>query len=172
MGQLTTPLTYANFKAYFTRDWPYGTGTDTVTEADVNKGLAMASSVFVPSLYDTTTLYTLGTLVINEQVLAYLYAAAHFVKLDIDAAGGLGAPQPGAGMTQLGEGVLASAGAGGVSGSYTWPDRVAGDPILFQFARTKYGEQFLQLTVPKLVGNIVSVAGANQNFQNQDNDDV
>jgi len=152
------PVSVAQFKAQFTRDWPYGAGTDAVRDADIQNALNLAASYFNAVLFDTTPLGAAGSgNTTTEQTLAYLYASAHFLVLNIQAAGGLRAPSSFGGTRSGSKGPVSSKGVGGISESYVWPQSVTDNPMLFQFTQTAYGRQYLQMLMPKLVGNVVSI---------------
>ena len=158
MGQPTPPLVVADFKAFFTRDFVYGTGLEKVRDADIQKGLNLASTIFNPCLFDTTDVGGGAT----EANMAYLYASAHFLVLDLRAAGGLTKKNLGKGARAQGEGPLGSASVSGVSTSYVWPSRVTDNATLFQLTKTPYGQAYLQILTPKLVGNVALVLGPNE----------
>lgn len=154
MGQPTPPLTVDDFKAQFTRDFLYGSGLDKVRDADITSGLALASTVFNPDLFDTTEVH--GT---SEAKLAYLYASAHFLVLSLRSAGGLAPQNKGRGARAQGEGPIGNASVAGVNAGYVWPSRVVDNAMLFQFTKTPYGQTFLQMLMPKLVGGMAVGAG-------------
>jgi hypothetical protein len=157
MGQSTPPATPAAFKAQFSRDFAYGSGLDKVRDLDIQQAINAASSMFNPELFDTS-LIGAPPAVSSESLIAYLYATAHFMVTALQAAGGLSLV-PGRGLAQQGEGVVTGKSAGGVSVNFSWPARVADDAALFQFTKTTYGQQYLQMLMPRLVGNVSAVAG-------------
>lgn len=158
MGQLTPPASVANFKAQFQRDFTYGTGYETVKDSDIQNALNFTSSVFNPRLFDTTVL-TGGT---SEALLSYLYASAHFLVLNLQAAGGLAPGGRKQGAKSQGAGAVGSKSVGSVSLGYVWPESITNNPILFQFTRTAYGQQYLQILSTKLIGNVHVVLGPTQ----------
>jgi Protein of unknown function (DUF4054) len=153
------------FKAQFPEDFPYGLGSGAVTPADVQLALNLVASgaYFNPALFQTEPLAALSSTASvpapTEQSMAFLYCAAHFLYLNVKTRGGLKAPGFRGGLSSGPQGVLSNKSVGGVSVSYEWPEGVKDDPMLFQFTRSPYGEMYLQLLVPKLVGNIGLVAG-------------
>lgn len=166
MGQLTPPASVADFKAQFPRDFRYGAGLDTVTDGDIQRGLNTASTVYNPALFDTTVVGVTPILT-SEALLAYLYASAHFMVLSLQAAGGLSAVSKYAGPTSQGEGVVSNKSVGGVSIGFAWPAMVTDNPALYQFTKTSYGQEYLQILMLKLVGNVSLVAGETQPEQDQ-----
>lgn len=49
-----TPPTVAQFQAQFSRDFPYGSGLDSVTSQDIQNAYNEAFGLFKPALFDTT----------------------------------------------------------------------------------------------------------------------
>lgn len=143
------PVTVSDFKSYFNRDFVYGSGLNTVQDQDVSRGLDEAGMVFNTCLWATDT----------ERSIAYLWASAHFLTINLQAAGGLAAVNTGRGVNSHGGGVIESKTVGGVSVNYALPDYVRTDKILSQFMQTNFGQTYLQFLQPRLVGNIATVAG-------------
>lgn len=158
MGQLTPPATPTDFKAQFTRDFKYGTGLETVRDLDIQSALNLASTVFNPQLFDTTALP--GPT--SEAMLAYLYAAAHFLVISLQAAGGLSAVSRYQGPNSQGDGIITNKAVGGVSIGYTWPALITDNPALYGLTKTSYGQVYLQILMPLLVGNMAVVLGETQ----------
>lgn len=156
MGQLTPPATVADFKAQFTRDFVYGPGLETVRDSDIQNALNGASSVFNPELFDTTPIGIIP-LITSEAMISYLNASAHIMVTALQAVGGLG--KVGKGVFSQGEGNITSKGVGGVNIGLEYPPAITDSPILFQFAKTTYGQAYLQVLATKLVGNVSAVVG-------------
>ncbi len=146
---MSFPPAIADFKAQFTRDFQYGTGMNTVIDPDIQRGLNDALIVFNPGLWTTPA----------ELNTAFLYVAAHFMVLNIQAAGGLSATNQGRGVQSKGGGTIESKGVGSANVGFAVPDFVRQSPVLSQFMRTDYGQKYLQLLTPRLVGNVTVVAG-------------
>jgi hypothetical protein len=144
----TAPSTVSDFKAYFDRDFPFGTGFDTVRDNDISKALSEATLVFNPALFNT-----------DEAKVAFLYASAHFLALNIQSAGGLIAVGPGDGVNSQGDGFVSNKSVGSVSATIAFSDRIMQSPILSQFMRTNYGQKYLALVSARLVGAGSVVAG-------------
>lgn len=158
MGQLTPPASIADFKNQFSRDFKYGNGLDTVRDVDIQNGLNFASTVFNPALFDVTLIGTVPNQT-SEAMMAYLSVSAHFLAMALQAAGGLSAISRFQGPLSQGEGIVTGKGVGGVNINYSWPSTVTDNPALFQFTKTKYGQDYLQVLVLKLVGNVGVVYG-------------
>jgi hypothetical protein len=80
------------------------------------------------------------------------------LALNIQTAGGLSELFQN-GIDSNGGGVILNKSVGQVSVAYQLPDRLANDQILYQFQRTGYGQQYLQLVTPRLVGAGYAVGG-------------
>ena len=148
---LQPPVTAAAFKAQFDRDFPFGTGLDTVRDADINKAFTSALMVFNPALWEDTT----------SGGLAFMYAAAHFLWVSIKVAGGLIPVQGrGKGLKNSSEGVTVSKTVGAVSAAYERPPEfVQKHMALLPFWESEYGKQYCMMLGPRLIGNVVAVYG-------------
>jgi hypothetical protein len=152
----------ADFKAQFALDFPFGDGSAAVSDPEIQAGLNLTASgaYFNPALFSLAPLGAAGANpTTNEATLAFLYCAAHFVWKRVRARGGLRAPGYKGGASSAGLGVDESVTVGPVSKSKKWPDGIGNDPMLFQFTQSPYGELYLQMLTPKLVGNIALVMG-------------
>lgn len=143
------PPSVADFKAYFVREFLYGTGPATVMDGDVQRGLNEAALDFNTGVWVS----------VAEQIIAYLYVAAHFMVLNIQGAGGLSATNLGKGVQSKGGGTIESKGAGSLNVGFAVPDFVRQSPILSQFMRTDFGQKYIQLLAGRLVGNLLVLAG-------------
>jgi hypothetical protein len=159
MSNPNPPVTVQQFQSFFVRDWKYGPGLDSVMDSDIQNALNIASTYFNASLFSDVALGAPGQTnnTTSEQTLAYLYAAAHFLVLNIQAVGGLNGLSSGDGLSSGSSGPIGSKNAGGLSASYQWPQDIINNPMLYQFTRTNYGQQYLQMLAPKLVG-VVGIA--------------
>lgn len=144
----TPPTTVAEFKAQFNRDFKFGDGFDVVMDSDITKAQAAAMLMFNTSLFDT-----------SEVKIAFLYAAAHFLVIALQAAGGLSPVIRSLGAENRAASLTGAAGVGGVNVTYDVSAIVTRFPILSPFARTDYGAQYLLMVGPRLVGNVGVVAG-------------
>lgn len=147
------PATLADFKARFNRDFQYGTGLDKVTDIDIDNAMTDAASMFNPSLFNTA-----------DGKLAFLFATAHFVCSNVQAAGGLSVgPTKGLGIGNVPQEIQTNAGVGGVSAGFLEPpDIVKMNPSLFQFWSTDYGRRYMGMLVPKLRGAFGVVLGRSE----------
>lgn len=143
-SDVTYPITVAEFKAWFSRDFPYSEDGDLtgVTPADIQKAFAEANMNFNPSLFDTEENLKLG----------FLYLAAHYLCIDLQNSA--------QGINGKYEGLMSSKSVGSVSVGYTIPNWVTEHPIYSLLTQTRYGMKFLSLIIPLLIGNIRAVKGA------------
>lgn len=162
MATLNPPATIAQFENFFTRDFLYGPGLDRVRPVDIQNALNTASSMFNPALFSTAPI-GIAPNITSEALIAYLNCSAHFLVLSIQGIGGLN--KQGNGMNSQGEGIISSKSVGGVSISFSWPPMIIQSPALYQFTKTVYGQAYLQILMPRLVGNAAVVAGETTGFQ-------
>lgn len=152
------PPTVDSFKSKFNREFIYGDGADKVQDGDIQRGLdeALDGSYFNQSLFDTE----------GQQTSALLYLAAHLMVMNIQAAGGLSAVPRGRGVRNAGEGVMVSKGIGQVNVTYQVPpERVSSSPTLLYFFQTTFGQRYMQMVTPRLIGNAAVVCGPNDILQ-------
>jgi hypothetical protein len=152
----------ADFMAQFPLDFPYGGGSDAVSVPEIQNALNLVNSgsYFNADLFSLAPLGAAGgNPTTNEATLAFLYMAAHFLYVNIKTRGGLRAPGFKGGLSSAADGPVGSKTVGPVSLAFEWPDSIKNDPMLFQFLRSPYGEMYLQMLTPKLVGNVALVIG-------------
>lgn len=153
------PPTVADFQTQFRegREFLYGAGFDKVQDLDIDRALNEAGMMFNPGLWDTAT--PVGTL--SEGSIAYLYLAAHLMVLNIQQmAGGLSAVPRGKGTRNSAEGVVVAAGVGAANVTYQVPPpRVAENAVLMDLFRTTFGQRYMAMIEPRLVGNVAVVSG-------------
>lgn len=144
-----SPIAVADFKAWFTRDFAYGATADKVLDADIAKALVQAAMTFNESLWADET----------EKTTAFLYLAAHFLVIDLQAAGGLSLVAGGGVSSPGSPGPMTSKSVGSVSASYTVPSDLVNDPILGPYTRTGHGMKYLQLVKPRLGAQAMLIPG-------------
>jgi hypothetical protein len=140
-----TDITIADFKAYFVRDFDYYPGTgcekDFVNDGDLTKALDEANVHFNEALFSTDAALK----------IAFLNLAAHCLATDLQASA--------QGVNSVGYAPVASRGVGSVNESYQIPDWVTHDSILSAYNTTRYGQKYLQIIRPLLVGGVVVEQG-------------
>lgn len=136
-----TSITIADFKALFVRDFTYGSTPDTVNDADITRAFSEAILVLNQAIYPNDATIK----------MMYLYLTAHYLVLDLRAASA--SLESGASFP------VNSRTVGSASESYSIPQRYLDSPLLAMYTQTAYGMKFLSITLPNLVGNVVSVWG-------------
>ena len=147
----TPPATLDDFKKRFVRDFKYGQGMDSVMDADIANAMTDAMAVFNPGLFS-----------VADGWLGFLYLSAHYVRINIEAAGGLSASGEveGLGIENQGEQVLTGASVAGINKNLAdMPDWIKRIPLLQQLWLTTYGQKYCAMVQPKLVGNVGAVQG-------------
>jgi hypothetical protein len=139
-----TAPTNTDFKNYFTRDFPFGSSTDTVMDSDIDKALAEAGFNFNEGLYQDQSQYT----------MAYLYLTAHYLVMDLRASS--------QGISGNYSWLSNSKAVGGVSEGITIPPRILENPYLAMISKTNYGAKYISLLLPQLVGAFYAVSGETQ----------
>lgn len=125
-------------------DWDITTDSinNYVQDSDITRAFAEAQVTFNQGLFSSDPNTKMG----------YLYATAHYLVNDINAARNA--------FSSNGAFPLTSRSVGSVSESYAIPDRYLKDPILSFYTRSSYGLKYLNLILPKLTGNVQSVYGS------------
>lgn len=131
-----------DFKAYFFRDFPYGTDPATsILDLDIAKAYGQTDFNFNSDLFGTQADYTLG----------YLLLAAHWLVIDIRMSS--------QGIAGKYSWLTTNKAVGSVSEGYQIPQRILDNPELAQLSQTNYGAKFLQLILPQLSGQIFFAHG-------------
>lgn len=137
--------TVAEFKAFFTRDFPYGINPVTsVLDSDITKAFLFTNAGLNPDLFNDQQIYTLG----------YQLLSAHYLVMNLRASS--------QGISGQFAFLEQSKSVGSVSASYAIPQRVLDNPDWAILMKTNYGAQFLQLVLPLLVGQVLIVCGTTQ----------
>lgn len=126
-----------------TNDWVKITDdiNNYVLDADIEKAFQEANASFNESLYTSE----------EYKKQAYLYLTAHYLVLDLRNSQ--------TGIQSTGVFSVNSRSVGSVSESYTIPERFIKNPILAYYTSSGYGLKYLNLTYPRIVGNVVAVSG-------------
>ncbi len=133
----------ADFKAYFTRDFPYGTDTETsVLDADIAKAFGQTNVNINPGLFADQGSYT----------IAYLLLAAHWLVWDLRASS--------QGINGQFSFLEQSKSVGSVSQSFAIPERIQADPYMAMLMKTNYGAKYIQLLLPQLAGQMYITHGS------------
>lgn len=119
---------------------------DYVQPQDITNAFAEAQVVFNQALWGDCGPNPNATL-----ILAYLYCTAHYLVIDLRNAS--------QGINSSGGFPVASKSVGSMSESYQIPDMYKDAPQLAFFTTSGYGQKYLSMLLPNLVGNIGSVYG-------------
>lgn len=138
------PVTVAEFKTWFFRDFPYSENNNDlsgITENDILKAFAEAMFVFNKDLFTET-----------EQPTAFMYIAAHYLVIDLKNSS--------MGLKGAFSGLMTNKSVGSVSVGYSLPNWVMDNPLYSLLAQTPYGVKYLSLVIARCVGNMGVVKGA------------
>lgn len=145
----TPPTDVADFKAQFPREFVYGTQLSQVLDADINRCMNEATMVFNADLWEDAT----------ARDIAFLYASAHFLVQNLQTVGGTQLVNTAQALNSKGGGTVVSKSVGGVAVQYALPPSITEDKMLSGFMHTDFGQRYLQLLTPRLVGGGFVVEG-------------
>jgi len=120
-------------------DWKNISNFGLVSDLDITNAYAEACVVFNDALFTS-----------DDMVLGYLYLAAHYLVHDLNAGG-----QDGGSI-----GTVNSRSVGNVSESYSIPPAFLDNPMFSLLSKSSYGQKYLSMIIPRLVGNMTTVCGA------------
>ena len=120
-------------------DWSLLTPSDKVSDLDILHAYAESDITFNETLFISD----------DDMVLGYLYLSAHYLVNDLNA-GGAGSS---------GGGIVNSRSVGNVSESYAVPEWQVKSPIFSFYTKSSYGLKYLNMIIPRLAGNVASIAG-------------
>lgn len=133
----------ADFKSFFTRDFPYGTDPDTtILDADIAKAFQFTNVNMNEDLFGYQASYTVG----------YMLLSAHYLVMNLRASS--------QGINGQFNFLEASKGVASVSQAFSIPQRILDNPDWAILCKTNYGAQFIQLVLPQLAGNMFTVVGS------------
>ena len=146
-------ITTDDFKSWFKRDFSFATpigmtgpsasaSCSDITDLDINKAFTEADFNFNAGLFGDD----------NALRMTFLYLAAHYLVNDMQAAKD--------GLTTASKYPVSSRSVGPVSESYAIPDWAIKDPVLGAFMTTGYGQKYISLIKPLLIGNAAVYQGA------------
>jgi len=149
---MTAPITIA--KIYFARDFEYGEMPDAnskstkVMDGDITRAITEAELSFNTAIWPDD----------DSRKPPFYLLSAHCLIRNIQTAGGLA--QSGQGAKATGTSPIQSKGVGPVSVSYALPDSLVNNPYLSEFMTTNYGKKYVQMVIPRIVGNVGIASGA------------
>lgn len=145
-------VTVDDFKTWFSRDFLYetpagsviarpGCPNNYVRDADIEKAFIEAQQVFNPALFST-----------DQQLrVPYYYLTAHYLVNDLQTSA--------QGIASTPYSMVTSRTVGSVSEAYQIPEWMIKDPILSAFATTRYGQKYISIIKPLLIGNVALAYG-------------
>ena len=136
------PISIAEFKTYFAKDFEYGNGTDQVSDTDISRAMSEASMNFNEGLFDTE----------EAKKTIFYYLTAYYLVVDINNANTQGTSNNG--------GLVTYRQVRNVAESFKVPKWVEENPLFSQFAQNGYGLKYITMIYPYLIGNIQVVPGA------------
>lgn len=147
---MTPPVGIPEFKARFQRNWPYTVDpAEGVTDGDITSALNDATLIFNPAMWEQGV----------ELNTMFLELAAHFLVLNVQAAGGLGIQ---GGLDSSGDlGVVTNKSVGSVSLTMEFAEALKNDPVFGPLMRTPYGARYASMAYPRTRGHMAVVAGFN-----------
>jgi hypothetical protein len=146
-------VTTDDFKSWFRRDFDYqiplgstepitDCPKDYVTDFDITKAMSEAGINFNDGLFSSD----------DELRITFLYITAHYLVNDLQTAM--------EGVSSVGYFTVASRSVGSVSESYDIPAWMKTDPNLSFYMTSRYGQKYLSLIKPLLIGNVQCYEGA------------
>ena len=132
----------ADFKSRFTRDFPFGTDPNlAILDVDIANAFQEVNIQINQSLFLSQASYAIG----------YLYFTAHVLATNM-----VNSSQ---GINGQGNDLQASKSVGGVSESFSIPQRILDNPFFAGLAKTTYGRKYIYLVLPNLTGPMTTVFG-------------
>lgn len=133
----------ADFKAFFDRDFPYGTDKNTsILDSDIAKAFTFTNMNISQSLFGDQSGYTNG----------YQLLSAHYLVMNIRSSS--------QGINGQFNFLQASKGVGGVNEAFSIPQKILDNPLFSILTKTNYGLMYLQLILPQLEGAIYIGVGS------------
>lgn len=142
--------TVADFKAFFVRDFPYAPDAVPpdpqdpklgVTDADITRAMFEGEVTANVDLAPDQATYTMW----------YLYAAAHFLVMDLRASS--------QGLEGQYQWTTQSKSVGSVSESFAIPQYIIDNPLLNMWTKSNYGAKLMMMMMPYFIAPIFSVCG-------------
>jgi len=118
-----------------------------ISDFDIQKAFGEANFSFNKSLMWGTP----DTEWTANATVAYMYVVAHYLVVDAQMAT--------QGLSSTGYFSISSRSVGDVSEAYSIPQWMLEDPIISAFMTTRYGQKYVQLLKPLLIGSIINVRG-------------
>lgn len=132
----------ADFKSFFTRDFPYGTDPAVaILDQDIGNAFLKTNVNFNQNFFADQGSFNIG----------YLLLSAHYLVMSIRASS--------QGLNGQFNFLQQSKNAGSVAEAFAIPQRILDNPNWAFLCKTNYGAEYLALILPQLAGQIFSVHG-------------
>ena len=135
-----------DFKSRFARDFPFANekdpdNLDFITDGDIQNAIDYATMDFNEGIFGAAT---------GATYLFLLLTAYHLVENIQTSQKGLSA------QSQF---VTENISVGGVSVGNIVSERIAADPVLSKYMKNAYGQKYIEMALPYLVGRVAVVSG-------------
>lgn len=133
----------ADFKSFFTRDFPYGSDpTTSILDSDITKAFTFTNVNMNQTLFADQGSYAIG----------YNLLSAHYLVTNLRASS--------QGINGQFNFLQVSKNVGAVAEAFGIPQRILDNPDWAMLCKTNYGAQFLQLILPQMAGQIFNAYGS------------
>ena len=132
----------ADFKLYFVNDFPYGDDDGQVPDTEISRAMDEAKFNLNSAFASTQEQFN----------ILFFYMTAHYLVMDIRAAS--------QGSSGVYSWVESSKSVGSVTQGFSVPQRIMDSPSLAMLTNTMYGGKYLQLILPRIVGQILPICGS------------
>lgn len=123
--------TLEDFKAYFVRDFPFGTNIDEhVLDSDIQKAMLKADAFILTKCFSSQEMFSLG----------YYFLTAHYLVLSLRASS--------QGINGKYEFLQTSRSVGSVSEGVSIPESISKNPLYMSFMQSNYGGEYLNMVLP------------------------
>lgn len=132
----------AQFKEFFSRDFPYGTDPATsILDSDITKAMLFTNMTINQNLFCDQPSYNIG----------YELLTAHYLVMNLRASS--------QGINGQFSFLEQSKNVAQVAQSFAIPQRILDNPDWAMFMKTNYGAQYMQLILPQLCGAMFIAPG-------------
>lgn len=136
------PISIAEFKTYFSKDFIYGSDSGQVSDNDITRAMSEADMNYNEGMFDDE----------NTKKMIFYYLTAYYLVVDNENA----SSQGGSGNS----GIVSHRRVRNVEETFAVPKWVLENPLFSQFAQNGYGRKYLNMIYPYLIGRITVVPGA------------
>jgi len=142
--------TVADFKLFFSRDFPYA--PDVTPPAQQDPSLGVTDADITRAMFEGEVSTNLDVAPDQQTyTMWYLYAAAHFLVMDLRASA--------QGLEGQYQWTTQSKSVGSVSESFAIPQSIIDNPLLNMWTKTNYGAKLMMMMMPYFIAPIFPVCG-------------